>query len=113
MADPVRGPQLPGSPLAAGRIEETLFPQVRYLASIVEFSEDAILANDLDGTITIWNRGCERLFGYMAKEVLGAPVTVLSPENRHAPPTAAPLPGEPIGNFDTVLQCKDGNLLDI
>jgi PAS domain S-box-containing protein len=83
------------------------------LASIVETSEDAIFGNDLDGTITIWNRAAEHLFGYTAKEVLGAPVTVLSPEDRHEGPKDTPLPADPIGNYDTVLRCKDGMLVDI
>jgi PAS domain S-box-containing protein len=49
------------------------------LASVVEFSDDAIVTKDLDGVITSWNRGAERLFGYKAEEAIGKPVTILIP----------------------------------
>jgi PAS domain S-box-containing protein len=54
------------------------------LASIVETSNDAIVSKDLNGIITSWNGGAERLFGYTVAEVLGKPVTLLIPPDRRA-----------------------------
>ena len=48
------------------------------LASIVEFSNDAIISESLDGAITTWNRGAETMFGYTAAEAVGQPITMLA-----------------------------------
>ena len=52
------------------------------LAAIVESSEDAIISTALNSVITSWNAGAERLFGYMAQEAIGQPVTLIIPRNR-------------------------------
>src|SRR5215471_10995901 len=77
----------------------------RLLASIVESSDDAIIGKDLDGVITSWNRGAERIFGYTAAEAGGKPVAILAPPDR-----ADEMPrilkrlrrGERVEHFDTV-----------
>ena len=54
-------------------------PAESYLAAIVSSSDDAIIAHDLDGTITLWNGAAERLLGYTAAQVLGTSTLMLFP----------------------------------
>ena len=86
------------------------------LAAIVESSEDAILAKDLDGLITSWNRSAELLFGYTAEEVIGKPILILIPVDRHdeEPAILARLRrGERIEHYETMRVRKDGSLIDV
>jgi PAS domain S-box-containing protein len=86
------------------------------LAAIVASSDDAIISKDLNGIITSWNEGAERLFGYKAKEAIGQSVLMLIPEDRHdeEPRILKRLRrGERIKHYETVRRCKDGTLLDV
>jgi PAS domain S-box-containing protein len=86
------------------------------LAAIVESSEDAIISKDLNGVITSWNRGAQRLFGYTAEEAIGKSVTILIPPDRlHEEPhiLGRIRKGERIEHYETVRRSKDGTLLDI
>ena len=97
--------------------ERALMEQTKQrFAAIVESSDDAIIAKDLNAVITDWNRGAERLFGYMAEEAIGRPITMLIPEDRHdeEPGILARLRrGERIEHYETVRRRKDGALVDI
>jgi PAS domain S-box-containing protein len=86
------------------------------LAAIVESSDDAIISKDLNGVIASWNHGAEQLFGYRDSEIIGKPITLLIPPDRHDE-EAVILPrirrGERIEHYETVRRRKDGSLLDI
>ena len=56
--------------------------QLMFLASIVQSSDDAIVSKNLDGIITSWNKGAERVFGYTAEEAVGQPITIIIPQDR-------------------------------
>jgi PAS domain S-box-containing protein len=86
------------------------------LSAIVESADDAIVAKDLNGVITSWNSGAERLFGYTADEAIGKPVTLLIPDDRldEEPEILRRIrAGERTQHFDTIRRRKDGSLVEI
>jgi PAS domain S-box-containing protein len=88
----------------------------RVLAAVVESSEDAILTKNLDGIISTFNGGAERLFGYKAEEMVGKSVTVLMPPDRQHEGQeilARIRRGERVHHYETVRRRKDGTLVDI
>jgi PAS domain S-box-containing protein len=87
-----------------------------WLSALIESADDAIISKTLEGIITSWNNGAERIFGYNAHEVIGKPVTILIPENHldEEPTILARLrAGERIEHYETVRVTKDGRLIDI
>ena len=89
---------------------------IRRTASIVESSADAILSMDLNGIITTWNRGAERIFGYSAEETIGQPVTILIPPERCGEEVAILerlQRGERVEHYETVRIRKHGSRVDI
>jgi len=82
-----------------------------HLAAIVEFSRDAIISQDMTGTITSWNAGAEKLFGYSAEEVLGQPVHMVFPTERawKSEAMARIRGGEMVLPFETTGLRKDGS----
>ena len=88
--------------------------QLRYLGAIVESSDDAIVSKNLDGIITSWNRGAERVFGYTAEEAIGRPITIVIPADRQSEEREILTRigrGERIEHFETVRQRKHGGLI--
>ncbi len=86
------------------------------LAAIVDSSDDAIMAADLDGTALSWNLGAERLYGYSAEEVVGRPVSVIVPPDRKDEFRnlfERVVQGERIIGHETVRQRKDGQLVEV
>ena len=87
-----------------------------WLAALIESADDAIISKTLEGIITSWNKGAERIFGYTADEVIGKPVTILIPEGQkdEEPTILARLrAGERIEHYETTRVRKDGTHIDI
>jgi len=88
----------------------------RLTASIVDSSDDAIISKDLNGIITSWNRGAERMFGYSAAEIVGRPVSITyasDPEGEIVHVLGRIRRGERIDHFDTVRKTKSGELVNV
>lgn len=85
-------------------------------SAVIESSDDAIVTKNLDGIITSWNAGAERVFGYTAQEAIGRSVTMLIPsdhEDEEPMILARIRSGQRIDHYDTVRVRKDGRLIDI
>ena len=88
----------------------------RHLAAIVESSDDAIVSKDLNGMISSWNAGAEKLFGYSGEEAVNKPITlIIPPERYHEEQQILNRihSGERVEHFDTVRRHKDGTLLNV
>jgi len=86
------------------------------LAAIVTSSDDAIVSKNLDGIVTTWNAGAERLFGYSSEEMIGHPIARIVPTERLEEDGAIMgrlRAGERVDHFDTVRSTKDGRLIDV
>jgi PAS domain S-box-containing protein len=86
------------------------------LASIIDSSEDAIIGKGLDGIITSWNKGAERVYGYTPEEVVGKHISILAPSDR---PDEIPeilkkiARGESVEHYESVRVTKDGQPLNV
>jgi PAS domain S-box-containing protein len=86
------------------------------LASIIDSSEDAILSKDLNGIITSWNKGAERIYGYGPEEVVGKHISLLTPSDR--PDEISEIlnkiaRGESTEHYESVRVTKDGRHLNV
>ena len=98
------------------RTAEQLGESRSRLASIIDSSEDAILSKDLNGIITSWNRGAERIYGYAAEEILGKNISLLTPPDR--PDEISEIlrkiaHGGNIEHYESVRVTKDGRQLNV
>ncbi len=85
------------------------------LASIVDYSDDAIVGKSLEGVIVTWNQGAERLYGYAALEVIGKPISILLPPGRadELHEIIARLNRGEVIREETSRRRKDGTLIDV
>ena len=87
-----------------------------WLSALIESADDAIISKTLEGIITSWNAGAQRVFGYIADEVIGKSITILIPpghEDEEPAILARLRAGERIEHYETVRVRKDGTLIDI
>jgi PAS domain S-box-containing protein len=86
------------------------------IEAVVQFSEDAIIATTLEGAVTSWNAGAERMYGYLGKEIIGKPASLLAPEDR-ASEFFANLDrvsrGEAVERLETMGARKDGTIFPV
>ena len=79
------------------------------LAAIVDSSDDAIISKSLDGVISSWNKGAERMFGYTADEAIGQHITLIIPPDRRqeeAMILERLKRGERVDHFETVARAQ-------
>jgi PAS domain S-box-containing protein len=99
--------------LSARQQEETAISR---LAAIVESSDDAIVAKDLNGVVTAWNAAAERLFGYTASEMIGRSIlTIIPPDLQHEEPMILGKirAGERVQHYETQRLHKSGKRIDV
>lgn len=84
--------------------------------ALVESSDDAIISINLDGAVQTWNKGAEKIFGYVANEVVGKPITILISDEHlgEEPGILYKLrQGAKIDHYETVRRRKDGTMIDV
>jgi PAS domain S-box-containing protein len=113
------------APIITGKISEknsdmnnmlVVMEKLLHWAAIVESSDDAIISKSIDGYITSWNRGAERLYGYTAEEIIGKPVSVLMPTEKKDdfPMIMKQLhEGKRVEHYETQRKTKDGRILHV
>lgn len=93
-----------------------MMEKLLHWAAIIESSDDAIISKSIDGYITSWNKGAERLYGYTPEEIVGKPVSVLIPAEKKDdfPYIMKQLhEGKRIEHYKTQRQTKDGRILHV
>src|SRR4051812_44159210 len=104
-------PERPSKPHLAGFVSAELL-----LAAIVDSSDDAIVSKNLDGVVTSWNAGAQRIFGYEPEEMIGQPILRLLPRDRQEEEhriLERLKAGNRMEHFETVRVRKDGRHVDV
>jgi PAS domain S-box-containing protein len=86
------------------------------LAALVRSSRDAVVAKDLNGIITDWNQGAQRIFGYKPKEIIGKSILTLIPREHQFEESdilRRIRRGESIDHFETIRRRRDGRLIEV
>lgn len=102
--------------ITSNSLEELPEQQILRLAAIVESSEDAIIGKTLDGIITSWNKGAEKIYGYTAKEMMGKSISILVPKDN---PNEIPgilerlKKGEQIAHYETIRIKKNRQKINV
>ena len=100
----------------ASRYALAIDENLRFLAAIVQSSEDAIISEALDGTITSWNPAAEKMFGYSEKDALGKPMTIIGPSDRvdeFKLIIDRIKKGQNVERYETQRKRKNGSLVDV
>ena len=98
------------------RREKAAEQKLLRLAALVEHSDDAIISTELDGSITSWNRGAERMYGYSAAEAVGRHISFCYPPEKRAEFHAILqriANGKALERFDTQCLTKNGTIIDV
>lgn len=88
----------------------------RFLASIIESSNDAIVSKSLDGIIQTWNGGAQRLFGYTSEQAIGSHISLIIPVDRMHDEElilSRICAGERVEHYETLRRTIDGNLIHV
>ena len=97
-------------------IQKQASQYARSLAAIVQSSEDAVISEALDGTITSWNPAAEKMFGYTEKEALGKPMSIIGPTDRideFKEIIERVKKGLTVERYETQRRRKDSSLVDV
>ncbi len=90
--------------------------KIKHLADVVEFSNDAIITKSLEGIITSWNRGAEKIYDYSIDEILGQNISILAPKslkNEISNLIDDTKQGKRIDHYETLRLKKNGTLINV
>ena len=90
--------------------------EAQHFAAIVESSDDAIISKDLNSIVLTWNRAAERLFGYLAAEIVGKSIRIIIPDDRQQEEDivlSRVRAGLRVDHYETIRRRKDGTTIAV